>query len=613
MAVTITKITRVGGNPPTHFSVEGTVTGCETLHVGSNCTNQMMPVPIPSGGINTWKVDLPNDKCDCGSTVVPTVTVTAYCGLGTPSQTSASISLPVCDNCPTLTITADPPGQCVNGKRSVTFHASVNGVPATGIVLQWGFPYSTQPSTTAFFVTSNGALPDQTVEYAADTVSSLSRTATLQIIFPANCPPTPALPASITVTIAPCPSCCPRMQLDPPTVTGCAPGSTVASFSGVLTVSTTGGCAPVTPTLYTWTLDGPGGQYQRSTSSPNTDTSSPWTDVISGNLVTVQFPSSGDYSISVTAQIPGIDSSCDPTDTKSFFVRACCPQLIGPLNASQKPGDPCTWLFSAQVSNPNNAAVTFEWSFQDGTTATTSLPQVEHPYTPGSITTGTTTVTLKSLDCPDQSLSVIVTHNCFPCPPEHHRNANGDCEWDDCPPEHHRNANGDCEWDDCPPEHHRNANGDCEWDDCPPEHHRNANGDCEWDECPPNQHRDANGNCVPNTSSKGCNIWCVLAGIFLIAIPISAYLSAIAHCFLSGTALAIVTGIITAAIGIFIGLCGRCCLWKFLLIGAALGVIATAIAAYWFGFPNCWFVALPLLIGFVVLAIGIAIDCARSN
>ena len=579
MAVTITRVTKIGGNPPTHFTVEGTVTGCETLQVGSTCTNHMMPVPIPTGGYNTWKIDLPNDTCDCGSTVATMVTITAYCGLGTPGETSAWITLPVCDTCPTLNITADPPGQCVNGKRSVTFHASVNGVPASGAVLQWSFPNSTQPSTTAFLVTSNGPLPDQTVEYAANTAGSLTRTAILQIIFPPNCPQAPAPPASVTVTIDSCPSCCPRMELNPPTVTGCAPGSTVASFSGVLTVPTTGGCTPVTPSSYTWTLDGPGGQYQRTTSSPNTDTSMPWTDVASQNPAAVQFPSSGSYSIGVTAHIPGLGSSCDPTDTKSFPVPACCPQLIPPLNSSQKPGDPCTWIFSTQVSNPNNATVTFEWSFQDGTSATTSLPQVEHTYTPGSVTTGMTTVTLKSPGCGDHSLSVIVTHTCFPCPPEYHRDENGNCVRDDCPPEHHRDENGNCVWDDCPP----------------------------------NQHRDANGNCVPDIASKSCNLWCVLAGIFLIAIPISAYLSAIAYCFLTGTALAIVTGIIAAAIGIYIALCGPCCLWRFLLIGAALGVIATAIAAYWFGFPMCWFVTLPLLIGFVVLAIGMAIYCARTN
>jgi hypothetical protein len=65
------------------------------------------------------------------------------------------------------------------------------------------------------------------------------------------------------------------------------------------------------------------------------------------------------------------------------------------------------------------------------------------------------------------------------------------------------------------------------------------------------------------------------------------------------------------AIAIFIALCGICCLWIFLLIGSALGVVATLIAAYWLGFPVCWFDALLILIGFVALGIGISTRCPR--
>ena len=115
-----------------------------------------------------------------------------------------------------------------------------------------------------------------------------------------------------------------------------------------------------------------------------------------------------------------------------------------------KTGDRCTWIFSAQISNPNNAWITFKWSFQDGTMATTSLPQVEHTYTLGSITTGMTTVTLKSPGCADQSLTATVTHNCFPCPPGQHRDSSGNCV-DECPKNQHRDANGNCVPDTSPP------------------------------------------------------------------------------------------------------------------------------------------------------------------
>jgi hypothetical protein len=112
--------------------------------------------------------------------------------------------------------------------------------------------------------------------------------------------------------------------------------------------------------------------------------------------------------------------------------------------------------------------------------------------------------------------------------------------------------------------------------------------------------------------TPGCSIWCILAGIFFIAIPISAYISTAAHCLL-GPAwnVALQGGIIAVAMAVFIALCGICCLWVFLLIGSALGVIATLIAAYWLGFPMCWFIGLPILIGFVALGIGMSIRCPR--
>jgi hypothetical protein len=123
--------------------------------------------------------------------------------------------------------------------------------------------------------------------------------------------------------------------------------------------------------------------------------------------------------------------------------------------------------------------------------------------------------------------------------------------------------------------------------------------------------RDASGVCVPiSSTTPSCSIWCILAGIFFIAIPISAYISTAAHCIL-GPAwnIALQGGIIATVIGIYIALCGICCLWRFLLIGSALGLVATLIAIYWLGFPMCWYIGLPILIGFVALGIGIAISC----
>ena len=110
-------------------------------------------------------------------------------------------------------------------------------------------------------------------------------------------------------------------------------------------------------------------------------------------------------------------------------------------------------------------------------------------------------------------------------------------------------------------------------------------------------------------SSSSCNIWCVILGIIFIAIPIGAYISAVAHCLLSGPNIVIATAIIAAAMGVYIWLCGRCCLWGILLLGAALGVIGTIIASIWLGFPACWLQGLIALVGYVALGLGIKKDC----
>lgn len=654
MAITLTKVTGIG-SPPTQLLIEGTVSGCETVYVTSSCTK-----PLPSGNgyqatltglagaSQPWSVLLSNDKrCDCGMQVI----VSASCLLGMPAGSTITFLPTTIVCCPTLTITADPPGPCVNGKRSVTFHASVNGVPTTGAVLQWTFPNGvpTSPTAvTAFVVTSNGPLPNQIVEYAANTSGPVTRTASLQIILPVNCPPPPAPPASVTVTIDSCPSCCPSMTLSQPTVTGCAPGSAVASFAAVLTWPM--GCTTVTPSSYEWTLNGPSGKkYQRSTSQPNADTSAQWTDVASGNPTVVQFTAGGNYSVSVTATIPGVSLPCNPTDTATFPVLDCCPKLISPLNASEQPGDPCTWLFSTQVSNPNNAAVTFEWSFHDGTTATTSLPQVTHTYKPGPMnTTGITTVTLKSPNCPDTSLSATVTQRCV-CPTVGTPNAvvtgcvPGPGTAPGTPPAVVLSTSVSLpvatsfDWTVTTPggtsftkttaaASTTDGTADGAWTDTSTGstgvlnlgasggyavtvrvRGPNISPTCLQPPaisftvpiCPP--------PVIPPTPS--CSIWCILAGIFFIAIPISAYISTAAHCLGGVFGNALQAGIISATIGLFIALCGICCLWIFLLIGSGLGIVATIIAAIWLGFPACWFVALPILIGFIALGLGMGARC----
>jgi hypothetical protein len=331
----------------------------------------------------------------------------------------ATIPLTVTVNCAcavAVTITADPPGPCVGGTRQVTYHATVSGVPASGGALQWSFPGSTTTSTSAFVVTTNGAIPDQTVTYPA-TGASTTVSASITVVLPSGCTVTTSPP----VTIQPCTLCCPTVSVSA-APTGCAPANASATFTATMAAAPAG-CGPTpAPTSFVWTLDGPTQQkYQLTTTTPTASTSVPWTDVATNAPSAVQFPTGGNYSISVTAKFAAgaVSSSCpDATDTASFTVNGSCPTLVGPLNASALSTDPCTWLFSAQTTNLCSAPTSYEWTFHDGSTATTTVPQAQHTYPVGGVTTGITKVTLKSPGCGDQSLQATITVvGCMPTTP----------------------------------------------------------------------------------------------------------------------------------------------------------------------------------------------------
>jgi hypothetical protein len=551
-----------------------------------------------------------------------------------------------CDQCPNVTLSSSSPGPCVNGKRHVILSTTVNSLPSP-TAFQWVFGDGQQgiarPASTVGSWPNPSAPLVNEHDYAPGTY-----TAELVNILSPNCTGN-----TVQITVDPCPSvCCPSVEIklpqmvnqqQQPEVTGCAPSSAVATFNAQLTWPP--GCAPAMPSSFDWTLTVPSGKkYQKSTSMPSTDTTAGWTDT-GGNPMVVQFGAGGSCSIAVTVQIPGVSTPCNPTDTRPFIVPACCPQLIGPLNASEKAGDPCTWIFSAQVSNPSNAPITFEWTFQDGTKTTTVAPQTEHTYAPGAITTGTTTVTLKSPNCPDQSLSVTVTQTCN-CPSISMPAAVVRGCLPGTPSVSLSTAVSPAvpvsfNWSVTAPTGvvftktttaagTSDSTSDGAWTNTstgtagPLDLSQTgayavtvrAAGSGVGPACtqPPAKSFSITtcGTSTGPSSSLSCNWWCTLIGIFLIAIPISAYIFTTAHCLL-GPAwnVALQGAIIATAIGIFIALCGECCVWIYLIIGSILGVIATLIAAYWLGVPQCWYVALPILLGFLSLGIGMAIDCAR--
>ncbi|MCM3872024.1 MAG: PKD domain-containing protein [Pyrinomonadaceae bacterium] len=66
MPIKITKITGIGGNPPTHITVDGTVTNCDEVYVKVTCTDEEVKlIKTPKGG--PWSATFSNDRgCGCG-------------------------------------------------------------------------------------------------------------------------------------------------------------------------------------------------------------------------------------------------------------------------------------------------------------------------------------------------------------------------------------------------------------------------------------------------------------------------------------------------------------------------------------------------------------------
>lgn len=311
-----------------------------------------------------------------------------------------------CSNCPTITLTADPPQACVNGTQTVTVHANVNNVPSGGCVIQWNFGGTFGP---AVLVNTNG-VQSTTTTFTAPTSGTTTYTISLSVVSPANCP----APPPITVTIAPCPCCAPTPNITC-TVSGCAPTNARAVFD-VNSWNWPPGCTmqQVQASSYEWVISDSNGNslYRLTTTQPHADSSSTsWTSQATGMMGAVQFGNGGNFSVAVIAHTA---VTCATSfGTAPFQIPPCCPQLTG-LTASVVPGNPCTVVFTAQVTPPN-AAATYVWTFQDGTTATTTVPQVTHTF-PNSTTTTGASVTLKFAGCTDQTAPVIITLSGCICP-----------------------------------------------------------------------------------------------------------------------------------------------------------------------------------------------------
>lgn len=385
MAVTITRITGSGGNPPTAITVEGTATGCERVRVRCSCWATDQPVNVQNG---QWAATAPNSgACACGARVEVSVT----CDIGAAAEDKGFFVID-CGNCPQVAITATRAGDCVNGKRSVGITVAVTPPLTATQVLQIDFGDGTATPV----ITAGGPF-SFTHDYLP---SAAGYTVTVTVVLPQGC-----ASATQQVAVPPCPDCCPTLSLAPPAVVDCGAGVSRASF--VLNVSVPTGCAA--PASYRWTVteQSTGRQWFRSGGS-SVDTQSGWS---LGATAVGAIDLSGGGAFSVAAAAVGFGDCPQALAAAAFQVRARCPRITGPIGSTMAK-DGCNFSFDVPVDNPCNVPLSFDWSFGDGSTLTTTSPTAPHTYAAGSNSARNVRVTLRAGGCADQVATLQVTPAC---------------------------------------------------------------------------------------------------------------------------------------------------------------------------------------------------------
>ena len=675
MAITLTKVTRIGTPPTTQLLIEGTVDSCETLYVTSSCTN---PLPGGNGYSATitglggpppqkWSATLPNDlDCGCGTPVK----VSASCQLGMPS--GATVNFPpitiLCDTCPTAAVTRISESTCdVNGKRTVTLEATVTSPANSVAVGQWDFGYAPTGGSSAgpqIGVPQNQTQSPlqnpslrQTWDYPPGTYTACLKWNTS--VHPG------CTDECRTFSVSPCPppSCEVLLSYSPNPVP-CIPsgGSQKVDFEAKLN--------PLNPAYtgpFTWEVTKAGQSIHKVTRCAPTFPTPPitWNVVSDPDKFSYTFTSPGSYDVTVTIATPGCDDSFDTaTASPQIVIKGCCPTFTGQLNAQQDPNNPCLWMFFTQVDNPNSLTLQFDWLFENRqSTGLTTQPFTTHVYPPGFVTHDEVEVTMSvplHPECGTLILKTIITPSCPPCPTVGTPNAvvtgcvPGPGTAPGTPPavvlitRVSPPVATSFDWTVTTPggtsftktttaARTTDGTADGAWTDTSTGStgvlNLGASGGyavtvkakgpaisstCMQPPaisfpvaiclCPPGMARDTSGVCVPIIPpTPSCSIACNLAGFFLIAIPISAGISSLAHCFFVAAAIWAVT--IGIAIGVFIATCGICCLWRWLLVGVALGVVATAVASYWLGPPLCWWQGAASAGAFVGIALGMGAAC----
>ena len=379
MAVTITSVQGTGaGTTPATIHVDGTASGCESIEVSSPCSDKTITVQQTATGTWSWSADLPNDKrCGCGAQI----RVDAWCTIGAASgATSFTGTLqcgPPTDCWDDVTLTTPSPLPCApqGGTVNATFTAQVTPVtPAYAGGYEWEVRDQVAGAIVQPFTAGGAAF---TFAFAAGTYRVRVR------VRQPDCDQGDLIDAD-SFTIAPCGAC--ALTVSGPTTTPCVSGGATAPQN--YTAQPAAGWAGP----FTWEVDSvPAGTAHSAQTG--------------GSTVALSFPGPGTYTVRASVQTAGC-----PTPTVSgsltVVVPSCdCPIITGPLTAAH--ATPCDWTFTLGVTPPpGNHPVSYDWSFGDGTTATTTTPSASHTYASDGLKH--VSVTVRSSGCPDLTATVDI-------------------------------------------------------------------------------------------------------------------------------------------------------------------------------------------------------------
>lgn len=582
MTIDIASIAPIGGNPPTHIRITGKKTGCERFDIWLKCNDKTPPGASdkptfisPAGASNApFAHDVPN-PCGCGETAYIWVDCHPGAGVSSPQVTPRQLVINCDDCCPTVALNAPV---ITGAPAAVQFSLALPPITWTPAGCM------PQPAPTGFTWTVKDAAGQH--QYKLTTTAPAANTSvgawtsltgaptTVPLTLPpgawsvkvkanfpgsllSSCDPTDDMPFMVPGM----PICCPAG--DPMTaprgvsiataVTGVAPNVT-ATFTA--TVFWPGNCVPVTPTGYKWVVTDPTGvKYIKDSSTSTTDSSTGW---YSNNVPVgaIQLTVSGTYDVQVGLDFTSTSAlGCVAYGDSRFQIMgvppAMCCPTVGLNTVINGPMATFTATSEWPMGCPNVTPTNFTWAVLDRSTGQSFVK------------TTTTSTTDSTGFTPPLTLSPGATYDVSVAPLYPGVTLPPGCNSSSAP--------------------------------------------TAVTPAPP--------PVTPTRSPTACPWWCWVLGLLFVAIPISAFISSVAGCWLPWWGATIAAAAIAFAIVIFTRICGVCCLWIIIVIGLALAVIATiialVIAAYYGQPPNwlCVFAAASLWIGFAVAAYAFKLAC----